>query len=219
MKYVNKCPFCENSRFENNKLVNLPDDGTLLYQDDNLYIQVDISPLTRGHILIISNYHYLNFYEMPDNIKEDVTKIKNCLKRLYKELYGTDVLFFEHGSAQSGYAGASIDHAHLHCIPYISDKVRIKRSLSRSFGKSIKCDILAPSKFHNEFSYLYLESEKDGKCIYKVDKLPSQYLRKLVFNRLGENDYMWQEKCTTNKSIDNLKKTMSDLKGKITISG
>ena len=23
MKYVNKCPFCENSRFENNKLVNL----------------------------------------------------------------------------------------------------------------------------------------------------------------------------------------------------
>lgn len=54
MEYSKDCPFCMNTRFKNN----------------NIYVQVYISPLCRGHILIITKEHYLNFYETPDGIKK-----------------------------------------------------------------------------------------------------------------------------------------------------
>ena len=34
-------------------------------------------------------------------------------------------------------------------------------------GDNIECDILANYDFNNQFSYIYIESEKDGKVIYK----------------------------------------------------
>ena len=217
MNYSKNCPFCINSMLENNRLANLPTNDTILFQNKNIYVQVDISPLTIGHILIISNYHYLNFYEMPKEIKEDVIKIKEKLKIIYKNLYNTDILFFEHGSAQSGYAGTSIDHAHLHCIPYFNNKLDIKNTLNKMLGDNIECDILANYDFNNQFSYIYIESEKDGKVIYKVNRLPSQFLRKLILEKLGDNNFLWQEKCITPNSINKLKQTIIDFKSKISI--
>ena len=215
MKYSKECPFCKHTRFENNKLVKLPTENSILFENDNIYVQVDISPLCLGHILIITNDHYLNFFETPNNIKEDVIKLKEDISKIYKEIYNTDILIFEHGSAKSGYAGASIDHAHLHCIPYRFD---ISSSLNTQLGKPINCDILSlNSNFKNEFSYIYLESIKIGKQLYKVEKLPSQFLRRLVFEKQGSNQYLWQEKCITSDSKKNLNQTILDLQNKIII--
>lgn len=197
MEYSKDYPFCMNTRFKNN----------------NIYVQVDISPLCRGHILIITKEHYLNFYETPDGIKKDTKKIMNTIIKLYRELYNSDTLFFEHGSAKSGYAGASIDHAHLHCVPYNNS---INNDLDKLLGKAIECDIFAHSTFKNEFSYIYTENSNNKK-IYKVEKLPSQFLRKLMSEKINDGKYLWQEKCITNDSIDTLNQTINDLKNKIII--
>ena len=215
MNYSKECPFCDASRFQNNEIAHLPTLESILFQNENLYVQVDISPLMRGHILIISNHHYLNFYEIPKDIKKDIILVMEKIKAIYRELYHTDVLFFEHGSAQSGYAGASIDHAHLHCVPYFSEKLDIKKSLDQLFGNGLCCDILANNDFENEFSYLYFENEKDGKFLYKVSKLPSQFLRKLIAEKLGDDIFLWQEKCITPNSRTYFQQTISDLNGKI----
>ena len=215
MEYSKDCPFCKKTRFQNNKLVNLPAEDSILFENKNIYVQVDISPLCLGHILIITHKHYLNFYETHNNIKRDVTKLKNNIKKIYKELYNMDVLFFEHGSAKPGYAGSSIDHAHLHCIPYNFD---IIKSLNNILGEPIKCNILAlNSQYKNEFSYIYVENSKSNKFIYKVDKLPSQFLRKLVSEKLNSSNYLWQENCLTSNNSLCLKQTIADLKNKITI--
>ena len=215
MEYSKECPFCKYTKFQNNKLVNLPAEDCILFENDNIYVQVDISPLCLGHILIITNDHYFNFFETPNNIKEDVIKLKENISNIYKQIYNTDILIFEHGSAQSGYAGASIDHAHLHCIPYRFD---ISPTLDAQLGQPIDCDILSlNSNFKNEFSYIYLESKQIGKKIYKVEKLPSQFLRRLVFEKQGSKEYLWQEKCITSDSEKNLKQTILDLQNKIII--
>lgn len=213
MEYSKDCPFCMNTRFKNNKLVNLPSEECILFENNNIYVQVDISPLCRGHILIITKEHYLNFYETPDGIKKDTKKIMNTIIKLYRELYNSDTLFFEHGSAKSGYAGASIDHAHLHCVPYNNS---INNDLDKLLGKAIECDIFAHSTFKNEFSYIYTENSNNKK-IYKVEKLPSQFLRKLMSEKINDGKYLWQEKCITNDSIDTLNQTINDLKYKIII--
>lgn len=213
MEYSKDCPFCMNTRFKNNKLVNLPSEECILFENNNIYVQVDISPLCREHILIITKEHYLNFYETSDEIKNDTRKVMNSIKKLYKELYNSDTLFFEHGSAKSGYAGASIDHAHLHCVPFIHT---INNDLDKLLGESSKCDILAHSTFKNEFSYIYTENS-NNKTIYKVEKLPSQFLRKLMSEKVNDGKYLWQENCITSDSINSLNQTIDDLKNRISI--
>lgn len=146
-------------------------------------------------------------------LKKDTKKIMNTIIKLYRELYNSDTLFFEHGSAKSGYAGASIDHAHLHYVPYNSS---INNDLDKLLGKAIECDIFAHSTFKNEFSYIYTENSNNKK-IYKVEKLPSQFLRKLMSEKINDGKYLWQEKCITNDSIDTLNQTINDLKNKIII--
>lgn len=215
MEYSKECPFCKETRFQNNKLVNLPEEDSIIYENDNVYIQVDISPLCVGHILIITNAHYLNFFETSDEIKKDVNSLKDKIKEIYREIYNTDVLFFEHGSAKPGYAGSSIDHAHLHCIPY---KFDINESLNKLLGKPLECDILSSDYiFKNEFSYIYTENPQGEKLIYKVEILPSQFLRKLISEKLNKKDYLWQDKCLQSDSAENLKQTIKDLKNRISI--
>ena len=213
MEYSNDCPFCKETRFKNNRLINLPSDESILFENDKLFVQVDISPVCRGHILIITNEHYLNFFETSKDIKDDVIKLKESIKRVYREVYNSDVLFFEHGSAKSGEAGSSIDHAHLHAIPYtfnLDDELRL-------FDVFFKCDILDDYRFKNEFSYIYLELNDDDKRVYKVEKLPSQFMRKVVSNKLNIDDYLWQDKCITANSKALFNQTISDLRGKINL--
>lgn len=64
---------------------------------------------------------------------------------------------------------------------------------------------------------IYIENQSMGGYLYKVEKLPSQFLRKIVFDLEGSKDYKWQEKCLTNDSKKNALQTIEDLKGKIFI--
>ena len=47
MNYSKECPFCDASRFQNNEIAHLPTLESILFQNENLYVQVDISPLIR----------------------------------------------------------------------------------------------------------------------------------------------------------------------------
>lgn len=211
MEYSKECPFCMETRFINNKIANLPSESCILYENENLYVGVDISPLCEGHILIITKKHYLNFYETPKYIKKDVIRLINKIKQVYKEVYHQDILLFEHGSAFSGQAGSSIDHAHLHCIPHILDI-----DLGKRFPNKLNCNILEEYNFKNEFSYLYIATI-NSKTIYKVEQLPSQFLRSIIAEKLNSKEYLWQKKCSTSDSITNLNRTIEKLKGKISI--
>lgn len=215
MEYSKECPFCKDSRFNNNRLINLPTEKSILFENKNIYVQVDISPLCRGHILIITNKHYLNFFETTNEIKKEVKALKETIRKIYKDIYNMDTIFFEHGSAKPGYAGASIDHAHLHCIP---GNIDIYSDLNNILKNPINCDILSQEyQFKNEFSYIYLEDSKNGKIIYKVEKLPKQFLRKLISKKFENSNYLWQEKCLTPTNQEIFNQTISDLQDKIII--
>ena len=98
MNYSEKCPFCDGTRYINNKMANLPTTEAILFENEDLYVRVDISPLCLGHCLIITRKHYLNFFEIPIDLKQQVKKIMEKIRSIYKKLYNSDVLFFEHGA-------------------------------------------------------------------------------------------------------------------------
>lgn len=206
MKYELKCQLCRSN-----------DTGTVetigqrvVYRGKYIYVAVDISPLCIGHVLIITNEHYFNFYETDKKVKEETSFVKERLKELEKELYHKDVLFFEHGSIKFGEAGSSVDHAHLHVVPCNAD---IKAELDKKLGEAVNCDILKED-FSNTSSYIYLE-DSNHKVIYSVDKLPSQYLRKIVGEKIGNSKYDWHVNSTMEDSLKRLEETYQDLKGKI----
>lgn len=205
MEYVEDCPLCHIR--EDNDVASIG--SRVLYSTDNIFVAVDISPLCVGHLLIITKSHYFNFYELPKTIKEDVKIVMEKIRLLFQEVYHSDTLFFEHGSLKSGKAGASIDHAHLHAIPFSLNIENIIKDL----GTSISCDILS-SDYSKDFSYLYIET-KDYHFVYPVDELPSQYLRKLLGEKLGNKKYDWRSSYLKEDSLNRVEKTYSDLKGKI----
>lgn len=205
MKYIEDCPLCHITNDKDVASVG----SRVLYSTENLYVAVDISPLCIGHILIITKSHYFNFYELPKEMKEETKKIIEKIRVLFQEVYHSDTLFFEHGSLQSGKAGASIDHAHLHAIPFFGNLEKILEEL----GKPIFCDILS-SDFSKNFSYLYIENLK-FKYLYKVDELPSQYLRKLLGKKIGNQKYDWRSHYLTKDSLERVEQTYLDLEGKI----
>lgn len=206
MKYELKCQLCRSN-----------DTGTVetigqrvVYRGKYIYVAVDISPLCIGHVLIITNEHYFNFYETDKKVKEETSFVKEKLKELEKGFYHKDVLFFEHGSIKSGEAGSSVDHAHLHVVPCNAD---IKAELDKELGEAVNCDILKED-FSNTSSYIYLE-DSNYKVIYSVDKLPSQYLRKIVGEKIGNSKYDWHVNSIMEDSLKRLEETYQDLKGKI----
>jgi len=207
------CPFCLEKRFDNNKKANLPAEECTLFQSENFYVQTDIAPLVRGHIMLIPHKHYLAFNQLPEELKDEARQLKEYLKKIYKEVYNSDVLFFEHGSAKSGLAGASIDHAHLHCMP---DTFNINPEIEQILGKPSCFNVFeSENELPKEKSYIYSEY-KEKENIYIVEKLPSQFLRKIISDKLNSQGYMWQELSASDENRDKIESTIKDLQEKFT---
>lgn len=205
MEALKDCPLCQICESQDVASVA----SRILYSDDKLYVAVDISPLCVGHILIITKEHYFNFYETSKEIKETTKIIMEKIRILFQEIYHSDALFFEHGSLQSGKAGASIDHAHLHVLPFSYDI----ESILKKLGNPVSCDIFS-SEYSKNLSYLYIEI-KNRKFLYPVDELPSQYLRNLIGKQLVNPNYDWRKYYLTEDSLERVETTYSTLKGKI----
>ena len=109
------CFFCGNRRFSVNKEIGLNCRDWTVYEDENVFITPDVSPIIKGHFLIVSKKHINSFGNGSEEVFLSLEKAKQILK---KYVYNKKrVLFFEHGAVISHTAGGCIDHAHLHAIP------------------------------------------------------------------------------------------------------
>ena len=75
---------------------NLAKEGEMLYEDDKVFAFLDISPVNKGHALVIPKKHYANLEEIPEAdlvatiktvkkvgkaIKKGVDKVKEVVKK------------------------------------------------------------------------------------------------------------------------------------------
>lgn len=110
----NTCIFC--------KIADGDIPSSVLYEDSDFKVILDLSPASKGHALIISKEHYKNLYELPDEL---ASKAMILAKKMVQKL--TEVLLC------SGYnivqnngqaAGQTVFHFHMHLIPrYEEDQV------------------------------------------------------------------------------------------------
>jgi len=104
------CIFC--------KILNGDIPGKKIYEDDKVFVIMDIDPSQNGHMLVIPKKHYVDFTEIDDEILMHINKVaKEMTKLIYERLNAYGVrLVNNFGLYQV------VKHYHLHIIPAYKEK-------------------------------------------------------------------------------------------------
>ena len=100
---------------------------------------MDISPASKGHVILITKEHYKNLFELDDAVASRALVIaKKIATELAKELNFDGFNLLQNNEA---IAGQTIFHFHIHLIPrYKDDSVQFKTtpgSIDEAFAKEL----------------------------------------------------------------------------------
>lgn len=110
------CIFC--------KLANGEIPTNTLYEDDDVRVIFDMSPASKGHVLILPKEHYDDLFEMPQDMAGKVFAVAAKLAPAIKEATGCEGMNILQNNGSI--AGQTVFHFHMHIIPrYSNDTVNI----------------------------------------------------------------------------------------------
>jgi histidine triad (HIT) family protein len=107
MKTDDSCIFC--------KIVKHQIPSSIIYETDTVLVFLDIRPLTMGHTLVIPKEHYVDLFDIPNQLLCDVHNAVKLVSAAVKEATDADgiSIFQQNGKA----AGQDISHLHAHIVP------------------------------------------------------------------------------------------------------
>ncbi|MHA1931889.1 MAG: HIT family protein [Promethearchaeota archaeon] len=118
----------------------------IVFENDLNLVFLDISPISKGHTIIIPKNHYSTLEDIPDHeLTETFKLVKKIATRIHQKLQidGYNIL-------QNNYsaAGQVINHFHIHIIPrnFDDDKFRVKIPRNQSNDEELN-EILVKLKF------------------------------------------------------------------------
>jgi len=125
------CLFC--------KIVKGEIPSSILYEDDEILVFLDIYPIARGHTLFIPKKHIDNMYELKDQSMKFMMKLPEIVIKL-KEVTGATGINVIQSNGKD--AGQVIFHIHFHLIPrYPGDGV-IKFPPRIEFDEKLANDLI-----------------------------------------------------------------------------
>lgn len=157
-------------------------ESRILRETDNFLVVVDISPLTKGHLLLIPREHLLSFGAVPPEQRLECDRLIYETTEVLTMSY-TRPIVMEHGSSSCHDGGACIAHAHLQFVPCNIDMLP---SMQR-FSPHRLTDFWDVSRLAaDDESYLFLRDQNGSMYISEtVIGIEKQFIRKEVGLRLG----------------------------------
>ncbi len=96
-----------------------------IYEDEDFKAILDVSPASKGHVIVLPKNHAANIFELSD---EDASKILIVAKKVAEaqmKAFNCDGINILQNNGEA--AGQTVFHLHVHVIPrYEDDKVNIK---------------------------------------------------------------------------------------------
>jgi histidine triad (HIT) family protein len=84
--------------------------SSIVYEDNKFFGFLDISPVVKGHVLLIPKDHYVWMYEVPDELLAEAFIITKKLMNKMRKGLGCDYV-------QIFVVGKDVPHFHIHLMP------------------------------------------------------------------------------------------------------
>ncbi|NLO08761.1 MAG: HIT family protein [Clostridiales bacterium] len=113
---MSNCIFC--------KIIGGDIPSSVIYEDEDFKAIMDISPASRGHVIILSKKHFENLFELEDDVAGKVLIVARRIALAMKEELKCDGINLLQNNGEA--AGQSVFHIHFHLIPrYKDDKLHL----------------------------------------------------------------------------------------------
>src|SRR5579871_6421427 len=178
------CLFCNIARRQSS-LEGHPE-HIILFESDNFYVKAALGHFVEGYCLVISKEHCRTMAELGPEEAAELHEVLGETGFRLTTLYKKGLCAFEHGAVcPANRAGACIDHAHVHILPRSCDV----RSHLIALKSNRISDVRGLCHFRSRpQSYIYYAPEPGEGFVYSCDeRVPSQFMRRLICERLGTN--------------------------------
>ncbi|WP_372798199.1 HIT family protein [Pontiella sp.] len=108
---MSECIFC--------KIVNKEIPATVVYEDDEVLVFMDIGPIIKGHTLVIPKKHYDPVTETPDEMLAKMHITAKKIAAAQMNGLGADGVNIMQNNGRA--SGQEVEHIHIHVIPRFAD--------------------------------------------------------------------------------------------------
>jgi hypothetical protein len=159
-----------------------------------------LGALVPGHMLTVTVNHHLNIAASLQT-EADISEFENAMLDLMQSasrFFGEDFLIFEHGSTRPAATLCSTSHAHVHIVPMdVAVRGLVLGQVSAEGAMEVPWLSLAQTACEAE-DFVWVASATPRGVSPRVQFLPaadrpSQFLRRLVANALGSQNWDWRE--------------------------
>ena len=113
---MENCIFC--------KIVKGEIDSKKIYEDEKVLAFLDITPISKGHLLIIPKKHFENIYEIENSYLKEIISVAKIIAESLKKSLNAGSVNILHASGKD--AQQSVFHFHIHLVPrYKNDGIDI----------------------------------------------------------------------------------------------
>lgn len=130
-----------------------------VYENDRILAFLDISPISKGHTLVIPKEHYQDLSSTPDYIFSELAVTTKKLAQAVKEGVKADA--FNLGLNNGRIAGQIVPHVHFHIIPRFKDD-SLKPWPSRKYKKGEMEEVARAIREQMPIPFL--------KIVYRINK-------------------------------------------------
>jgi len=166
-------------------------ESRILFQSKEFVIVPSLGQIVGGYLLVLPRGHLRALGDLPVASLDELYSILQRVGKSLSKEYGPHVLF-EHGTRTVGVGGCGIYHAHLHATPLgmISDPVS---ALKARFPYEQVAELgEITDRTAGMSSYLFYRDSEGGLYVFNTGPLPSQYMRKLLADAMGEQAWDWR---------------------------
>jgi ATP adenylyltransferase len=177
------CHFCR--KFGSNPHGELdPVFDKTVWENDRFVVTPAMGSLVEGYLLIIPRVHYLSAASLPPRMITELSSIKTAIRKALTEHFMAPI-FFEHGTVRGG---GSVDHAHLHCVPFPQEFDLINALNQCSPKELTKIRKFDDIKQVEGRPYIYFESQTQEEFILTDISVPPQHIRMILARILNITD-------------------------------
>ncbi len=90
-----------------------------VYEDERVYVFLDINPLSKGHTLVLPKEHYVNILDVPTDLYGYMNEVVKKVAQKIQDEYEPEGILINQNNGRK--AGQEIDHIHIHVKPIYDD--------------------------------------------------------------------------------------------------